>query len=49
MGNMSTTSLFLAGAFSGAIANAAVFPMDVVKTRLAAAPTGTYNGILDAI
>lgn len=49
MGNFSIASLFLCGAISGAIANAAVFPMDVVKTRLAAAPNGTYLGILDAV
>ncbi len=44
---LSTIELFLAGAAAGATANFSVFPLDVVKTRLSAAPNGTYNGIWD--
>lgn len=45
---LSLKNLFVAGAASGVVANLAIFPMDVLRTRLAAAPSGTYAGILDA-
>ena len=45
---LNTTRLFIAGAFGGVVANIAVFPLDVIKTRVSAAPTGTYSGIIDA-
>jgi len=41
--------LFVAGAASGVVANLAIFPMEVIRTRLAAAPSGTYFGMIDAI
>lgn len=47
--DLSLKNLFIAGAASGVIANLAVFPMDVLRTRLAAAPSGTYFGVTDAI
>ena len=46
---LSSNKLFIAGATGGVIANIAVFPLDVIKTRISAAPNGTYNGIIDAI
>ena len=36
------------GALSGAIAQAAIYPLEVVQTRLAATH-GVYNGIVDVI
>jgi solute carrier family 25 phosphate transporter 23/24/25/41 len=39
--------LFLAGAVAGVTANFTIFPLDVIKTRLSAAPSGTYQGIFD--
>jgi hypothetical protein len=41
------SKLFVAGAVGGVVANISVFPLDVIKTRMSAAPKGTYNGILD--
>jgi len=46
---LSLRSLFVAGAASGVVANLAIFPMEVLRTRLSAAPSGTYFGIFDAI
>eukprot|EP00930_Biecheleria_cincta_P017152 TRINITY_DN13714_c0_g1_i1.p1 TRINITY_DN13714_c0_g1~~TRINITY_DN13714_c0_g1_i1.p1 ORF type:complete len:476 (+),score=64.53 TRINITY_DN13714_c0_g1_i1:125-1552(+) len=39
----------LAGAVAGSFSQALVYPLDVVKTRLAAAPAGSYGGIVDCI
>jgi len=44
---LSSGKLFLAGAVSGVAANLAIFPLDVIKTRISAAPSGTYSGIID--
>lgn len=41
--------LFLAGAISGLIASSITFPLVVIRTRLAAAPSGTYSGIFDVV
>jgi solute carrier family 25 phosphate transporter 23/24/25/41 len=38
-------SIFFAGAVSGVTAQTAFFPLEVVKTHLAAAPSGTYSGM----
>lgn len=38
---------FAAGSIAGAIAQTAIFPMEVVKTRLAISTTGQYTGLLD--
>jgi solute carrier family 25 phosphate transporter 23/24/25/41 len=46
---LSKGKLFLAGGLSGVIANLAIFPMDVIRTRLAGAPNGVYNGMIDAV
>ena len=39
----------MAGASSGLASGFMVFPLDVLKTRFAAAPNGAYNGVIDAI
>lgn len=36
------------GGISGAIAQGTIYPMEVIQTRLAVSPAGTYRGILDA-
>ncbi len=36
------------GGVSGAIAQGTIYPMEVIQTRLAISPAGTYRGILDA-
>ena len=40
---------FLLGGLAGAVAMTAVYPMYVVQNRQAAAPTGRYSGMMDAI
>jgi solute carrier family 25 phosphate transporter 23/24/25/41 len=44
---LSSSHLFIAGAVAGVTANFTIFPLDVIKTRLSAAPSGTYSGIFD--
>ncbi|CAK9017475.1 Calcium-binding mitochondrial carrier protein SCaMC-2-A (Small calcium-binding mitochondrial carrier protein 2-A) (Solute carrier family 25 member 25-A), partial [Durusdinium trenchii] len=39
----------LAGSVAGCVSQLVVYPLDVIKTRLAAAPAGAYNGIFDCI
>lgn len=39
---------FVAGAAAGAVAQAAIYPLELVRTRLAVSPPGAYAGILDA-
>jgi solute carrier family 25 phosphate transporter 23/24/25/41 len=46
-GNLSPGVIFIMGAIAGIISSYAVYPLSVVKTRLTAAPTGTYKGIAD--
>lgn len=46
---LQTSKLFIAGASAGVCANLTIFPMEVTKTRLSAAPSGTYHGIFDAL
>ena len=36
------------GGISGAVAQGTIYPMEVIQTRLAISPVGTYSGILDA-
>lgn len=40
---------FVAGALAGLAAQTAVYPLEVTKTRLAVAPTGTYSGMVDCL
>jgi solute carrier family 25 phosphate transporter 23/24/25/41 len=44
---LTSKHLFLAGAVAGVTSNFTIFPLDVIKTRLSAAPSGTYQGIFD--
>jgi solute carrier family 25 phosphate transporter 23/24/25/41 len=39
----------IAGGLAGASSHISMFPLEVVKTRMAAAPTGTYKGMIDCI
>ena len=38
----------LIGGVAGAIAQGSIYPLEVIQTRLAVSPVGTYSGILDA-
>eukprot|EP00884_Botryococcus_braunii_P002622 jgi/Botrbrau1/12360/Bobra.0239s0009.2 len=38
----------LSGAISGAIAQFAIYPLELIRTRLVVCPPKTYNGIVDA-
>ncbi|XP_029920616.1 calcium-binding mitochondrial carrier protein SCaMC-2-B isoform X2 [Myripristis murdjan] len=38
---------FVAGSLAGAIAQSSIYPMEVLKTRLALRKTGQYSGIVD--
>lgn len=40
--------IFVSGAISGLISSYFIYPLSVIKTRLAAAPNGEYNGFTDA-
>ncbi|XP_067340765.1 calcium-binding mitochondrial carrier protein SCaMC-2-B isoform X2 [Channa argus] len=41
------TERLVAGSLAGAIAQSSIYPMEVLKTRLALRKTGQYSGILD--
>ncbi|XP_029024484.1 calcium-binding mitochondrial carrier protein SCaMC-2-B [Betta splendens] len=41
------TERLVAGSLAGAIAQSSIYPMEVLKTRLALRTTGQYSGILD--
>ncbi|KAH8245750.1 hypothetical protein KR038_004169 [Drosophila bunnanda] len=45
---MSITERFCAGAAAGGISQTIIYPMEVLKTRLALRKTGQYAGIVDA-
>lgn len=40
--------MFVAGAVAGFVSNFAIYPMEVIRVRITAAPKGTYDGIYDA-
>ncbi|CAH1786844.1 unnamed protein product [Owenia fusiformis] len=44
---LSTIDRFCAGSSAGAISQSAIYPMEVIKTRLALRKTGQYKGIID--
>ncbi|KAM4603294.1 mitochondrial adenyl nucleotide antiporter SLC25A23 [Polymixia lowei] len=46
-GSLKVHERFLAGSLAGAIAQTAIYPMEVLKTRLTLRTTGQYSGIAD--
>ncbi|XP_044157603.1 calcium-binding mitochondrial carrier protein SCaMC-1 [Bufo gargarizans] len=46
-GKLGTAERFIAGSLAGATAQTSIYPMEVMKTRLAVAKTGQYNGMFD--
>lgn len=40
---------FLAGSLAGALAQSSIYPLEVLKTRLALGFTGQYDGIVDCL
>lgn len=45
---MSLFERFVAGACAGCVSQTAIYPLEVLKTRLALRTTGQYKGMLDA-
>lgn len=45
---MSIFERFVAGACAGCVSQTAIYPLEVLKTRLALRKTGQYTGMLDA-
>ncbi|EFC42705.1 predicted protein [Naegleria gruberi] len=48
-GHGSNWQTFIAGSASGVTCHTALYPLEVVKTRLSVAPADEYKGIMDAI
>uniref|UniRef100_A0A8D3CPZ7 EF-hand domain-containing protein n=1 Tax=Scophthalmus maximus TaxID=52904 RepID=A0A8D3CPZ7_SCOMX len=46
-GKIRTHERFMAGSLAGATAQTAIYPMEVMKTRLTLGKTGQYSGMLD--
>lgn len=46
-GNVGVGERFAAGGMAGATTQATIYPLEILKTRIAVSPKGTYNGILD--
>ncbi|XP_072288704.1 calcium-binding mitochondrial carrier protein SCaMC-2-A [Eucyclogobius newberryi] len=46
-GSLSICERFVAGSMAGVIAQSTIYPMEVLKTRLALRTTGQYSGIAD--
>ncbi|XP_059504197.1 mitochondrial adenyl nucleotide antiporter SLC25A24-like [Stegostoma tigrinum] len=47
--NITTSERFLAGSLAGATAQTSIYPMEVLKTRMALRKTGQYSGVGDCI
>lgn len=45
-GNVTTLERFIAGGLAGTSAQTAIYPLEVVKTRMAVCKPGTYNGMM---
>ncbi|ELW65322.1 Calcium-binding mitochondrial carrier protein SCaMC-1 [Tupaia chinensis] len=45
--NIGILERFISGSLAGATAQTCIYPMEVIKTRLAVAKTGEYSGIID--
>lgn len=48
-GKVRTHERFMAGSLAGATAQTAIYPMEVMKTRLTLRKTGQYSGMLDCV
>ncbi|XP_040215829.1 calcium-binding mitochondrial carrier protein SCaMC-1 [Rana temporaria] len=46
-GKLGTAERFIAGSLAGATAQTSIYPMEVMKTRLAVSKSGQYNGMFD--
>lgn len=46
--SLSPGERFVAGAAAGALAQSVIYPLELIRTRLAICPKGTYRGIADA-
>ena len=46
--SLSPAERFVAGAAAGALAQSVIYPLELIRTRLAICPKGTYRGIADA-
>ncbi|XP_030061362.1 mitochondrial adenyl nucleotide antiporter SLC25A24 [Microcaecilia unicolor] len=46
-GKVGTAERFIAGSLAGATAQTSIYPMEVLKTRLAVGKTGQYSGMFD--
>ncbi|XP_069768691.1 mitochondrial adenyl nucleotide antiporter SLC25A24-like isoform X2 [Narcine bancroftii] len=47
--NVKTHERFLAGSLAGATAQTSIYPMEVLKTRMALRKTGQYSGLADCV
>ena len=47
--NVTGPERFVAGGSAGAIAQAAIYPLEICKTRLSIAAAGTYSGLADCL
>ena len=47
--NVTVSERFVAGGSAGAIAQAAIYPLEICKTRIAVAAAGTYSGLFDCV
>ncbi|XP_013394192.1 calcium-binding mitochondrial carrier protein SCaMC-1-A isoform X2 [Lingula anatina] len=48
-GEIAPVHRFISGSLAGAVAQTIIYPMEVIKTRLALGRTGEYSGIVDCV